>query len=77
MAEKDWAHCFMMRYPELGLRKLKVTSGARAMGLNKVAATQFSSLVNELSLRRRLLGKNLKLRRYRYYANSKATLKNY
>lgn len=46
MAGEDWAFHFMKRHPGLSLRKPEATSGARAMGFNKVAVTAFIELLN-------------------------------
>lgn len=47
MAGQDWMNSFLLRHPDLSLRKPEVTSGARAMGFNKVAFTQFFNLLTE------------------------------
>jgi len=45
MAGQDWMNSFLLRHPDLSLRKPEATSGARAMGFNKVAYTQFFNLL--------------------------------
>lgn len=47
MAGEDWAYHFMQRHPEISLRKPEATSGARAMGFNKVAVTAFFELLTK------------------------------
>lgn len=54
MSGKDWADKFIKRHPELSLRKPEGTSGARAMGFNKVAVSQFFSLLTEVIDKHRL-----------------------
>lgn len=48
MAGKDWADKFMKRHPELSLRKPEGTSGARAMGFNRVAVSQFFNVLTKV-----------------------------
>lgn len=45
MAGQDWMNSFLLRHPDLSLRKPEATSGARAMGFNKVAYIQFFNLL--------------------------------
>ncbi|XP_025414245.1 uncharacterized protein LOC112686259 [Sipha flava] len=45
MAGQDWMNGFLLRHPDLSLRKPEATSGARAMGFNKVTYTQFFNLL--------------------------------
>lgn len=45
MAGQNWMNSFLLRHPDLIIRKPEATSGARAMGFNKVAYTQFFSLL--------------------------------
>lgn len=48
MAGEDWVQNFMKRHCELSLRKPEATSGARAMGFNKVTVTQFFNLLTKI-----------------------------
>jgi hypothetical protein len=45
MAGEDWIKSFLTRHPNLSIREPEATSGARAMGFNKVAVNQFFSLL--------------------------------
>jgi hypothetical protein len=45
MAGEDWVKSFLTRHPNLSIREPEATSGARAMGFNKVAVNQFFSLL--------------------------------
>ncbi|KAJ4437236.1 hypothetical protein ANN_17371 [Periplaneta americana] len=45
MAGEDWGLGSMARHPDLSMRKSEGTSGARAMGFNKVAVSQFFALL--------------------------------
>lgn len=47
MAGQDWINGFLKRHPDISVRKPEATSGARAMGFNKVAVTQFQTLLKE------------------------------
>ncbi|XP_050301552.1 uncharacterized protein LOC126739782 [Anthonomus grandis grandis] len=47
MAGKDWMQSFLRRHPELSIRTPEATSGARAMGFNKVAVANFFNLLIE------------------------------
>jgi hypothetical protein len=47
MAGKGWIHGFFNRHKELSIRKPEATSGARAMGFNRVAVMQFFKLLEE------------------------------
>lgn len=47
MAGEDWAYHFMQRHPAINLRKPEATSGARAMGFNKVAVTAFFDILTK------------------------------
>ncbi|XP_008180862.1 uncharacterized protein LOC100571291 [Acyrthosiphon pisum] len=40
MAGQDWMNNFLLRHPDLSLRKSEATSGARAMGFNKLNANR-------------------------------------
>jgi len=44
----DWYKGFMLRHPELSLRKPEATSAARAMGFNKPVVMKFFKLLGEL-----------------------------
>lgn len=48
LAGQDWVKEFLSRHPTLSIRTPENTSGARAMGFNKVAVSQFNSLLNEI-----------------------------
>lgn len=48
LAGQDWVKGFLTRHPILSIRTPENTSGARAMGFNKVAVSQFMSLLNEV-----------------------------
>ncbi|XP_022905456.1 uncharacterized protein [Onthophagus taurus] len=48
MAGQDWVSGFFKRHPTLSVRKPEATSGARAMGFNKVAVDKFFSLLTNL-----------------------------
>jgi hypothetical protein len=45
MAGEDWVKSFLTRHPNLSIREPEATSGARAMGFNKVAVNQFFLLL--------------------------------
>lgn len=47
-AGKAWIQGFLSRHPELSIRKPEATSGMRARGFNKVAVSQFFTLLGEL-----------------------------
>lgn len=47
MAGKGWMMGFFNRHKDLSIRKPEATSGARAMGFNKVAVEQFFKLLQE------------------------------
>ncbi|XP_071056456.1 uncharacterized protein [Onthophagus taurus] len=47
-AGQDWVSGFFKRHPTLSVRKPEATSGARAMGFNKVAVDKFFSLLTNL-----------------------------
>ncbi|XP_030757332.1 uncharacterized protein LOC115883165 [Sitophilus oryzae] len=59
MAGKDWMQCFLKRHPTLTLRKPESTSGARAMGFNKVAVAQFFHLLLETVDKYKLAGERI------------------
>lgn len=46
LAGQDWVKGFLNRHPTLTIRTPENTSGARAMGFNKVAVSQFFYLLN-------------------------------
>lgn len=48
MAGQDWVNGFLKRNPSLSIRQPESTSGARAMGFNKVAVDNFFSLLTNL-----------------------------
>lgn len=41
LAGQDWVKGFLSRHPTLSIRTPESTSGARAMGFNKIAVAQF------------------------------------
>ncbi|KAG8232483.1 hypothetical protein J437_LFUL012715 [Ladona fulva] len=45
-SRQDWIKGFLTRHPSLSIRTPENTSGARAMGFNKVSVSKFNSLVN-------------------------------
>lgn len=47
MAGQDWVKSFLSRHPDLSIREPEATSGARAMGFNKVAVKQFCTLFTQ------------------------------
>jgi transposase-like protein len=47
-AGRGWMNGFLKRHPELSIRKPEATSGARAMGFNKVAVSRFFKLLTEI-----------------------------
>uniref|UniRef100_A0A1B6L3T1 HTH CENPB-type domain-containing protein n=1 Tax=Graphocephala atropunctata TaxID=36148 RepID=A0A1B6L3T1_9HEMI len=47
LAGQDWVKGFLSRHPTLSIRTPESTSGARAMGFNKIAVSQFFSLLTE------------------------------
>lgn len=59
MAGEDWAQSFMKRHPELSLRKPEATSGARAMGFNRVAVAQFFTLLNKVIIEKNITGERI------------------
>ena len=59
MAGQDWMNGFLSRHPDLSLRKPEPTSGARAMGFNKVAVTQFFELLTETLDKYQLTGSRM------------------
>lgn len=54
VAGQDWVRGFLARYPTLSIRTPENTSGARAMGFNKVALSKFNSLLNEVIAKHKL-----------------------
>ena len=48
IAGQDWVNGFFKRNPTLSIRKPESTSGARAMGFNRVAVDSFFSLLTQL-----------------------------
>lgn len=48
MAGRDWVDSFLKRHPTLTIRTPEATSGARAMGFNKVARDQFFDLLEKV-----------------------------
>lgn len=48
MAGPDWMEHFLRKHPTITLRKPEATSGARAMGFNKVAVNQFFGLLTSI-----------------------------
>ncbi|XP_072400263.1 uncharacterized protein [Diabrotica undecimpunctata] len=48
MAEEDWCKGFFKRHPDLSLRTPEESSGACAMGFNRVAVSNFFNLLNEI-----------------------------
>lgn len=48
LAGQDWVKGFLARHPSLSVRTPENTSGARAMGFNKIAVSKFNSLLNEV-----------------------------
>lgn len=59
MAGEDWVQSFMRRHPELSLRKPEATSGARAMGFNRVATWQFFTLLNQVIVDKQITGERI------------------
>ena len=53
-AGQDWIKGFLSRHPTLTIRTPENTSGARAMGFNKIAVSKFNSLLNEVIDRHKL-----------------------
>jgi len=47
MAGKDWVKSFLARHPNLSTREPEPTSGARAMGFNKVSVYKFFDLLEK------------------------------
>lgn len=47
MAGQYWINSFLLRHPDLSLRKSETTSGTRAMGFNIITFTQFFNLLTE------------------------------
>ncbi|GJQ72156.1 hypothetical protein Trydic_g3250 [Trypoxylus dichotomus] len=47
MAKKNWIAGFLGRHPDVSVYSPEATSGARAMGFNCVAFTQFHTLLTE------------------------------
>lgn len=56
MAGETWMKRFLKRHPTLTLRKPEATSGARAMGFNKIAVDNFFRLLNEMIDTHKLTG---------------------
>jgi DDE superfamily endonuclease len=53
LAGKDWARCFLQRFPELSLRKPEATSMSRLTGFNRVQVNKFFDLLhNELETKK-------------------------
>lgn len=48
MAGEDWLSGFLKRHPDLTYRRPEPTSAARAMGFNKVAVSEFFTLLEEV-----------------------------
>lgn len=48
MAGKDWVKAFLSRHSDLTVRSPEPTSGARAMGFNRVAVGKFFALLNQI-----------------------------
>ncbi|KAJ8975688.1 hypothetical protein NQ317_001790 [Molorchus minor] len=59
MAGEDWVQSFMNRNPELSLRRPEATSGARAMGFNRVAVAQFFTLLNQVITEKKITGERI------------------
>uniref|UniRef100_A0AAR5P8E0 HTH CENPB-type domain-containing protein n=1 Tax=Dendroctonus ponderosae TaxID=77166 RepID=A0AAR5P8E0_DENPD len=59
MARQDWTQRFMRRHPELSLMKSEATSGARAMGFNRVAVAQFFTLLNQVIVDKQITGERI------------------
>lgn len=47
MTEEGWMNVFLERNSDLSIRKPEATSGAQAMGFNKVAVSQINKLSQE------------------------------
>lgn len=47
LAGQDWVASFLERHPNPSIRQPESTSGARAMGFNKVSVNQFFSLLEK------------------------------
>ncbi|KAJ4438281.1 hypothetical protein ANN_14220 [Periplaneta americana] len=56
MAGEDWGLGFIARHPDLSMRKPEGTSGARAMGFNKVAVSQIFALLTHVIDENKLTG---------------------
>lgn len=56
LAGTDWVEGFLKRHPKISLRKPEATSGARAMGFNKIAVSQFFTLLEETVDKYKLTG---------------------